>query len=461
MVTNIMIFKQFLIKSLAKIFRFFSRLREFFSRRANFLKSGLLWVGRFLFHGFIFPAYKLVYVLKYKILNIYAPTKSKLFYFLNKTYVVHVLIIFMSSVIAYSSISASTTAEENPGEKTIVYSIVSKEEYEELLEEVPIDTSQGRVLSYLDDGAAMGTQQNLEDSNNIDDKLITDLSMLAEGGVAVVKPNIIQPIRPDEIKQFENNAPQRYSIIQYTVQAGDNLSSIAQKFNISIETILWRNNLTLRSSLKPGQVMEILPVSGVAHKVKKGESVSTIAKKYGVDADKIVAYNNLVDVSDIKTGQELIVPGGKMAIPTKQATVAKAVNVAPVSKLLSSTPPKETGAELLWPTAAKHITQYFSWRHTGLDIGGPVGTPLYAADPGVVIKSGWSTGYGNNVVIDHQNGMKTRYAHASKLFVSVGDEVTRGQTVAAMGSTGWSTGPHIHFEVIVGGVKKNPLSYIK
>ena len=456
-----MIFKQFLIKSLAKIFRFFSHGRELFSRRANFLKKGFFWFGRFLFHGFVFPSYKLTYLLKYKILNIYAPTKSKVFYFLNKTYVVHALVMIIALTVTYSNISASSTVDTALGEKTIVYSIVSKEEYEELLEETPIDSSQGRVLSYLDDGTAVSSDKYLAEADSIDDRLLTNLSMLAEGGTAVVKPNIIQPIKPEEIKQFENTAPDRYGITQYAVQAGDNLSLIAQNFNISVETILWSNNLTINSFLKPGQLLNILPVSGISHKVKSGETVSAIAKKYGVDAEKIVEFNNLVDVGDIKIAQELIIPGGKMILPAKQASVAKAVSVAPVSKLLSSTPPTETGAALLWPTAAKHITQYFSLRHTGLDIGGPTGTPLYASDPGVVELSGWTTGYGNNIVINHQNGTKTRYAHASKLYVSKGDVVIRGQTIASMGSTGWSTGPHIPFEVIVNGVKKNPLSYIK
>ncbi len=456
-----MIFKQFLIKILAKIFRFFSRGRELFSRKAGFLKRGFFWFGRFLFKGFVFPVYKSVYFLRYKILNIYTPTKSKLFYFLNKIYIVHIMIILLSATIVYSNISASGTTDGAAGESTVVYSIVSKEEYEELLEETAITAGAGQVLSYLDDKTAVGSQKLIEEEGGVDDSLITDLSMLAEGGIAVVKPNIIQPIRPEEIREFENTAPTRYGITQYVVQSGDTLSSIASRFNVSIETILWRNNLTLNSFLKLGQTLDILPVTGVAHKVKSGETVSAIAKKYGVDTDKIVEYNNLVDVGDIKIGQELIVPGGKIIAPARQATVAKAVNVAPVSKLLSSTPPADSGTTLLWPTAAKHITQYFSWRHTGLDVGGPTGTPLYASDPGVVEYSGWTNGYGNNVLINHQNGIKTRYAHASKLYVSKGDSVTRGQTIAAMGSTGWSTGPHIHYEVIVGGVKKNPLSYIK
>lgn len=455
------LFKRVFISFLAKILRSLSRVRSFFVRRGNFIKKAFSWSGRFLFHGFIFPVYRAGYLLKYKIINVYAPAKSKFFYFLNKNYVVHVFVILISITIATNSLLASSTREESAGDNTIVYGIVSKEEYEELVEETAIDSSSAAVLSYLDAGSAIGSQKNVEETTFLDDSMLTDLSMITEGGVAIVKPNLIQPIGPEDVKDFENTAPERFEIIQYVIQSGDTLSAIAGKFNISIETILWRNGLTLNSNLKPGQTLDILPVTGVAHKVKSGETVSAIAKKYGIESDKIVAFNNLVDVSDIKIGQELIVPGGRMIIPAKQATVAKAVNVAPISQLLTTTTPQETGAALLWPTAAKHITQYFSWRHTGLDIGGPTGTPLYASDPGVVELSGWSNGYGYNVVINHQNGTKTRYAHASKLYVSKGDSVVRGQTIAAMGSTGWSTGPHIHYEVIVGGVKKNPLSYIK
>ena len=114
-----------------------------------------------------------------------------------------------------------------------------------------------------------------------------------------------------------------------------------------------------------------------------------------------------------------------------------------------------------WPTVGHRITQYYSWRHTGLDIANKTGTPLYASEGGTVDYSGWSNGYGYNVLINHGGGKKTRYAHASKLYVKKGDVVSKGEAIAAMGSTGWSTGPHIHFEVIINGVKKNPLNYIK
>ena len=116
---------------------------------------------------------------------------------------------------------------------------------------------------------------------------------------------------------------------------------------------------------------------------------------------------------------------------------------------------------MAWPTVGARITQYFSWRHVGVDIANKTGTPLYAADAGVVEFAGWATGYGNSIVINHGGGKKTRYGHASKLFVKVGDEVEKGENIAAMGSTGWSTGPHLHFEVMINGAKYNPLNYIR
>ncbi|PIR93373.1 hypothetical protein COT99_00905, partial [Candidatus Falkowbacteria bacterium CG10_big_fil_rev_8_21_14_0_10_43_10] len=103
----------------------------------------------------------------------------------------------------------------------------------------------------------------------------------------------------------------------------------------------------------------------------------------------------------------------------------------------------------------------YNWSHHAVDIANKIGTAIYAADAGTVEYAGWGSGYGNQIVIDHGGGKKTRYAHASKLFVSKGDTIAKGQTIAAMGSTGWSTGPHLHFEVIINGGKLNPLDFIK
>jgi len=249
----------------------------------------------------------------------------------------------------------------------------------------------------------------------------------------------------------------RDKILEYTIQQGDTISGIAHKFNISVATILWSNNLSERSILKPGASIKILPTTGVLHKIARGDTIASIAKKYKADANKILSANQLSAESQIKIGQELIIPDGIRPTASSQ--------IASVSKIISPIPSaaqKNTGTRLLWPAGVRRISQYYKWRHPAIDIAGPSGTAIYAAEDGVVEVSGWNAGgYGNYIIINHGNGIKTLYGHASKLYVGKGEKVERGQVIMAMGSTGRSTGPHLHFEVRVSGVKVNPLGYVR
>lgn len=264
-----------------------------------------------------------------------------------------------------------------------------------------------------------------------------------------------------------NNNQKRQEITTYIISPGDTVSSIAQKFGISVNTILWENNLSSRSILKIGDELIILPSSGVSHLVSKGESLSYLAKHYDVSVEKILSANNLNNANSLKIGQKLIMPGAskpstvRLAGSTNKVVTSAASGLEVIKSLVKPSPVKNVSSGMLWPTEGHRITQYYSWRHKGLDIANKTGTPLYASKSGTVIHSGWSNGYGYNVLIDHGGGMRTRYAHASKLYVSKGDTVNKGESVAAMGSTGWSTGPHIHFEVIINGSLMNPLNYIK
>lgn len=251
----------------------------------------------------------------------------------------------------------------------------------------------------------------------------------------------------------------RDEIINYEVQPGDTISSIAQQFNISIQTILWSNNLTYYSMIKPGMSLKILPTTGLLHKIVRGDNLSAIAKKYQADTDKILLYNKLNSPEEIAIGQDLIIPDGIK--PATKVVYSQPSQTNRYSNVPSQANVVNTGTKLLWPTSAKRISQYYSWRHSGLDIAGPVGTPIYAAESGTVETAGWNRGgYGYYIIINHGNGMKTLYGHASKLYVVSGQKVSRGQTIMAMGSTGRSTGPHLHFEVRIGGFR-NPLSYIR
>lgn len=450
------------ISFLAKSLRTFRKIWKWFFGKTKILHKIFSFFAKLVFNLVIFPLYKTYYKIKYQILNIYAPAKSKLFYLLNKHYLVHLLISGLCLFVVFNNLSASGLRDDNFGDRTVIYTILADGEFERLTEETQV-YAPNQILSYLDKSFSLDSNANY--NNNGDrQELATDYYALAEGGAAIVKPNLIKPIDvPVNFEEMTDLTP-RQGITQYVVATGETLSAIAKKFNVSIETILWQNGLNTRSIIRPGDKLEILPMTGVVHKVKSGETLGAISKKYGIAQDKIVSANNVFDSSSLKIGQKLIIPDGRIIVASaaqRNITQKNTPQVAPITKLFLPNDKVQTGDGYIWPAGVRRISQYFSWRHTGLDIAGPTGTNIYAMESGVVTFSGVSTGYGNNILIDHGNGLKTRYAHASKLYVEKGDNIVKGQIIMAMGSTGWSTGPHLHFEVIVNGVKKNPLAYIK
>jgi murein DD-endopeptidase MepM/ murein hydrolase activator NlpD len=252
----------------------------------------------------------------------------------------------------------------------------------------------------------------------------------------------------------------RDKIIQYTVQEGDTVSSIADKFGVSVDTIRWQNNLASKNAIKVGQTLEILPVTGVSHKVQKGDTVYSIAKYYDTSAQAVVdfPYNTFVndETFALAIGQTIIVPDG-----IKPAVILW----SPIARVRQITPDAGTvvaSGIFVWP-AGGTISQRFTWYHKGIDIANHGGPAVLAADSGTVVLAGWpdGAGYGNRVIIDHGNGFRTLYGHLSQVYVTAGQTVARGNAIGKMGSTGRSTGVHLHFEVIQGGVYLNPLNVLK
>ena len=248
---------------------------------------------------------------------------------------------------------------------------------------------------------------------------------------------------------------------EYRVQQGDTVSSIAQKFGITMDTIIWENNLKSVDSIKVNQILKILPVTGVKHTVKRGETIYSIAKDYKVDAQNIIDYPFNTFANDetfaLAAGQELIVPDGikPREIVVDTATYATRT-VAPVPGVVGE-------GNFMWPTSG-HISQKYFWYHQAVDIANASGPDILASQGGTVVTAGWNAGgYGNYVVIDHGNGYKTLYAHmvTNSIVVKAGQVVTQGQKLGRMGSTGRSTGTHLHFEVIGPGGKLNPLTVLK
>jgi len=418
----------------------------------GFIAKGLQKLGNFSLRFFALPIYRSFYFIKRRFLNFSTPAKVKFIVFLLRRHFIHGIVILISFTIAVNSLQAKDIRDEHFGESTIVYVLFQGTKLGEISEEKGL--VEGGVFSYFDQ-AKIKAEPLLTDQG---DMPIDALGSVIVGGAAVAKPQIIQTAESQVFVSQDK-------ITKYIVKSGDTVSAISKKFKVSVDTILWQNNLRPTSRIRPGDALEILPISGLTYKVRWGQTLGGIAAKYGVEANEILKANGLSDPSSLRANQILIIPGAKKASYYAQPTYVSAAPVSSVKKLFATPGPSPASSAtgMIWPAAARHITQYYSWRHSGLDIGGKIGTALYASDTGTVTtaKCGWNGGYGCYIDINHGTGIKTRYAHNSKLIVGVGAQVTKGQTIALMGSTGRSSGPHVHFEVIVNGRRVNPLGYIK
>ena len=237
------------------------------------------------------------------------------------------------------------------------------------------------------------------------------------------------------------------NIVVYEVKEGDTLSEIAESFNVSTNTIRWENNIS-GQTIKIGQKLNILPVTGVKHIVKKGDTISAIALKYDGDSDEISIYNGLTDNNSLKIGDIIFVPNGIIK------------NISSKSSSSSSKSSSSSISGYYIRPASGPITSPYGPRwgsfHYGIDIGNKRGTPVVAAASGKVIKviSGCKEGvtscggrYGNYITIEHSNGQRTIYAHLQNINVSVGQKVSQGSKIGTIGNTGRSTGPHLHFQI--------------
>lgn len=251
----------------------------------------------------------------------------------------------------------------------------------------------------------------------------------------------------------------RAGVLQYTVQAGDLLSFIASDYGVSQESIIWANNLGDADNLKLGQILRIPPISGVIHKAKSGDTAASLAKKYKADVERIIAYNHLPATGKIDAGDELVIPEGVMPQSSIPAAVA--------AKGTPNAPLYGTASLAAMAKAAKlfdHLPNLgdffklpsfgFNWGRihgrNGVDVANSCGTPIYAAADGTITVAdgvGYNGGFGKYIKMSHPNGTETLYAHASKLLVESGQVVGKGDKIALMGTTGRSTGCHLHFEV--------------
>jgi murein DD-endopeptidase MepM/ murein hydrolase activator NlpD len=265
------------------------------------------------------------------------------------------------------------------------------------------------------------------------------------------------------------NVPKRTrrEVIKYTVQPGDTVSDIAEKFEVSPDSILWANGKLEDNPdmLSVGQVLNIPPVSGVLHTVQSGETVRSIAEKYkSKKFDTNALIQNILNSEfnqerhDFKNPDYVLTVGQFLMVPEGVKPYQPRIVYA-YSGPIPASAARGTGS-FGWPVSGR-VTQKFWTRHQAIDIAAPKGTPVVAADSGYVVQAGWSNvGYGYMILINHGNGYLTRYAHLSALNVEVGESVRKGQLIGRVGSTGNSTGPHLHFEIIRGTAHRNPFGLL-
>ncbi len=269
----------------------------------------------------------------------------------------------------------------------------------------------------------------------------------------------------------------RTGVITYTVEAGDTVFGIAEAFGLTPFTIYWANSETLEDNphrLMVGMVLNILPVDGIFHTVAAGETVASLAEEYSVEPEALYnQWNTLEEGQSLAAGMHLVIPGGTREFvawqlpKTVTSNGGNAVNQGRPGMCIGSYSGLPGRGWFDWPVGGRRISGWYfrdprNPAHAGIDIGLHTGDAIVAADGGIVVFAGWwgGAGYGNLIVVDHLNGWQTWYAHLSQVNVFCGQQVNAGDLIGLGGSTGWSTGPHLHFEVRLEGVPYDPFAYL-
>ena len=301
----------------------------------------------------------------------------------------------------------------------------------------PISNSQNIALLQANVSSAVSSQ---------DTNIVSDNAMVPATG----------PMGVSDGKNVTD--PELLDTSVYVVRKGDSISQIAEMFGVSVNTILAANDMKKGDKLVEGDVLLILPISGIEHTVTKGQTLKSIANLYKVDVNDILIYNVIPEDGKIAVGDKLIIPGGEMYDEGGDKPASNLGSAVAKDKNYYATHPiQNLLGYFINPVPTGHKTQGLHGPgNRGIDIGAPTGTPIYASASGTVLivktgckvgKSSCGGGYGNMTIVQHPNGTKTLYGHMSKLATTTGAKVSQGQIIGYVGSTGHSTGPHIHFEV--------------
>jgi len=292
--------------------------------------------------------------------------------------------------------------------------------------------------------ANVSSAEVIQDKKDKNDK---DKSVVVSNTTGIVSDNALVssagPIGVSDGTENVDISPDQMSV--YVVRENDSITKIAEMFDVSANTIRWANDIKVGEKLKEGDVLIILPVSGVQVTVAKGQTLKSIAQKYKVDITDIASFNGISEDAKLAVGDELIVPDGEISETTPKVAPAKTSTGSYVK-----TPTVYASGYFINPVPGFKYRSQGSHAHgTAIDLAAATGTPILASASGRVsfARNGYNGGFGNLVIIEHPNGTQTYYAHQSKIYVHVGEKASQGQIIGLVGNTGHSTGPHLHFEV--------------
>lgn len=304
-------------------------------------------------------------------------------------------------------------------------------------------TDKSVVLAVRSEAQNSQTISFLEAATNVDPK-----KAMGGGDITIVGDSaFISDAGPSGTIADIESSDHQGKVSLYVVRSGDTISQVAKMFGVTVETILWANDLTRGASLREGQHLVILPIDGVQHTVQRGDTLRGIANKYKGSLEEILEFNDMTADQKLSIGDIVIIPDGKEVLTPAGTTVTSR------SKTIASYP--SYVGYYAHPVPTGHKTQGIHG-YNGVDYGAPTGAPVYAAAEGTVIVSRFKSGscgrtcfggYGNYIVIEHPNGTQTLYGHLSSVYTSVGGRVEKGQWIGEVGNTGKSTGAHLHFEV--------------
>lgn len=385
--------------------------------------------------------------------------QNKVLFVFGNRYFIHVLVVILTFFVASTNILQASTVQGTDvfAQDSALYAIVSPETEiaEDIIETglIKKDESSG---SYIETGGVMvATVTNLDPSAE-PIRSVGEQLALAQKESALISSSVLQ-----------TSVGNRSGLTEYTVRDGDTVGTIAERFGLTVSTVLWANNLTSSSYIRPGDKLKILPSTGVLHTVVSGDTLEKIVEKYHGNLEETMRVNDIGNDHLVAVGAQLVVVDGTPPpppTPTVTSYYASYSNSTTATYQASNLPNYVTAGEFNYPVGCRGaMTTYWGHAGRGRDLPCPSGTPIYASTEGTVKinSTGYGGGYGNSIDIYGPNGIMTRYAHMSAFAVNGGQYVSRGQVIGYVGSTGRSSGAHLHFEIHINGVAYDPINYLR